>query len=392
MKLTLSEMRKNFWEGPYKDWNYYIEEINQQEDLNEEIRKKVLKGLKQIRRAFGRSWIESAFEPPVRHHLSGYLMNMAPWSRLWVADLGLKIKYFEKYSNFKNLLGRLKNPYEFNSAKTELDIAYIIKKRRKLNLEFIEDKTKRSADLKVMIGDEQTYIEITSLTTAEESLKATKNFNELSYPFMFDKDVVVRFRLHKILSDPAVKELKRKIKKTVEQVRKIKKCKEISEENVINCFVYPKENTEGLEEWNKRNGEFGGFVGPPTNVDEIGRLRNKIKQKVKKGQLPKNEPGLLVIDVRNLLFFLDKVEDYWDLANKIDQTIFEHPNLSAGVVIGPFHSIVGIEYPSKQKIYKKGEYVLIPREEFEWRNAVLIVRNRYSKFKEPINSLIKLFK
>ena len=102
-----------------------------------------------------------------------------------------------------------------------------------------------------------------------------------------------------------------------------------------------------------------------------------------KKQLPPDKPGIIIIDCEGILF-RNKIEEYFDLARQIDQTIFEYPNLMGGVIVGPLDEL--------EKITKNGNYTVLVREEHGFRKAYLIIKNPYSDFKSLCDKLEILFK
>ncbi len=370
----LKELRKCVFEESEYTWEYFIEELKYQKDLDEDVRNKSLNGMRQLRNIFNDEWMRKTFKPP-RHLLYSYLINMAPWSRLWVANFAQQVEFFKSYANFNGIITRLKNSNEFSGALKELEVAWILK-TNSFKVNFLKINANPTPDLKTELNGNGVFIEITQLTTAQEQRKADIVFNYFM-PLIYNGEVEIRFRIHQILAKRVMEKLKNEMEEAIQEAKTKNKLVEIRKKFEVDFCAVPKDKIGELEEWEKTYNPFGGFSGPPVKVDQIKRIKKKIVDKAEHGQLQKNKPNILVIDIKDV-HFLCRSGDYLNLARKITQTVFNYENLVAVVIKGRF-------LPKKnevnKKTFRKDNFSLIVHDYYSIeKGAYLIIRNNYSDY------------
>lgn len=376
-------MQKNFWKECYYRWDYYVKKLKQQDDLDEKMKSRALGSMEVLKKIFDEGWMKESL---LKHPLFGYIANMAPWSRRWIIDFGEKLREFGSRPTFGEIKKRLRNSKEYGGAKTELDVAWIIK-RNGFKIEFLPRGEKRSTDFKIEILGRGVYIEATGLATSMEEKRANECYRALLYPIIYDHEVHLSFNMHKTLKKPEVRGLQEEMREAIQKAKKMKRCVKIEKPNIIDFFVCPREKLIELKEWEKEKNPLGGCSGPPIKVDEVRRTRNKIRKKIR--QTPQNKPSIIVIDARNTSIW-GEIEEYWNLANQIDQTVCVYPNLLAGVVMGPLHiPISGDSSAKRKKTYRMGNYTIHSKMEFG--EALLVIKNRCSRFAELRGRIDKLF-
>jgi hypothetical protein len=368
----LEEMRKNFWESSIRNWDYYIEEVKQQPDIPETTKERVIENIREIQSAFGDGWIENAFKP-LYHPLFSYFMNMAPWSRLSICEFGTKLKTFRNYKNFETILARLKNKEHFLGAKLELDIAYVFHSNG-FDFEFVTESSSKSPDLK--LKKENVFIEITRIVTAEEHEKGVSQLNDIMYS-VIPAGINISFSLHKVLANNVLKEIKEEVKNKVKYVKENKKCWKLHKKGVIDLLLFPKEKTEYYKKWKKKYNSYGGCSGAPVNIDQTKRIKRKIKEKSE--QIGTDNLGIVVIDISEVLFG-NTIHDYFDIADKVDQELFDHDNLLACVLIGSPFGFFNNYKEYDKRVIRQEDYVLrFKKEGTESKRPILFIKNKYCK-------------
>lgn len=169
-----------------------------------------MKGLNDIRLVFGDEWLEEAVK--VRHPIaSSYLLNLAPWTRFWLLAFSEKLVMLSRESNFEKLRRKLMNGKTYAEGFAELDVMAKIKKAG-FSMELYPTENGKEVDLKVMLDGQEYFIEVTLMRPSEESRKASRTFNQLTYPFFSFQDVAINCKIHKLLSAPHIQELQERIK------------------------------------------------------------------------------------------------------------------------------------------------------------------------------------
>lgn len=381
------------------DWEYHFERVRHNEKLTDTEKMKIIKGFEKLREILGDDWLKKALreDNPIPYV---YLLNPAPWSQLWLADLGEKLATLRTVKNFSDLRRGLRNKKvgEFEGAEAELEVASKLKNKG-YSLELQPKINSRKADVRIEANGEEVYFEVTTIRAFGQD--ASRTHQALcGSPFTFGLDVVVGNRideapfkptvqglgseividckLYKSLAKPQIEKLQDRITKAVERAKVKQAYVEISEPGVIDYLVSHKSEANERIRWLKQKGMGGGCEGPPFDVDKTERITRKVEDKVK--QLPKDKPGVIVIYDRSLVLYASKPHFYRDLAYQLEKTVHSYKNLIFGVIMTSNLAGKGIS-----KIEQKPDYILAQR--VLYRNMVqediLTIKNRHSRF--PIN-------
>jgi hypothetical protein len=109
--------------------------------------------------------------------------------------------------------------------------------------------------------------------------------------------------------------------------------RELQIENTIDFAVAAGDCLDLLEPWSKGRGFKPGACGPPIESDEVQRLiENKIKRK--QSQLPKDRPGIIVVNTTNTMLFHVYPIDY--IAGHLQQSLKRFPHLLAVAIYGRY--------------------------------------------------------
>lgn len=366
-------------------WENHIDYITESDSLTDDEKQEILDGLAKLRNIFTDAWLWQAVED--RHPLVWYITNYAPWSQSWLAELGRRLDFIAFLPQFDELENRLLNPKEYAGAIAELDMAYKLTNAG-FEVELYPQVGEKKSDMKALINEKEVYIEITNLQPTLKSIKASETFDQITFPYTFNHDVIIQCQIHKILSKPHINELRVKIEKAIAEVKETQDYVYIGEPNVIDYLILHRSKENDLDSLVSKYGMKREISGPSFSVDDVRRLENKIWGKI--NQLPKDKPSVIVI-YGNITYFSGKAEEYYsEIASDIEEVIYSHNNLIAGVIIGEEAGMretdIVLQRPNFTFIRDTYCHLL--------SQSILIISNRYSDipFKdELIKELIKVF-
>ena len=364
------------------NWNYHFDIVKQMSDVSSEQKLRILDGMKQLRTTMGSEWLKDAVE--MGHPILITLANQAPCARYQLADLGKKLTTLSDVPNFDRLKQMLANKELFSSAIAEVEIAARMKMAG-FSTKLYPRADSKESDIRVNVDGQDYFIEITVMRAPHEERKAHRTFDDLGMSFLMDSRASIAGKIYKTLSRPSIRRLQEKIRKSIDIAVKEKRCIEIYEPRVIDYFICPNDKQDEIQEWIKKKRLTGTIVGPPVYVDEPRRIRQTFVQKYR--QLPKNEPGLIVIYGHNLFLGL-REKSFRNLSELLEETIYELDRLIGGVIVSTY---LGVRTP-EIKVKETPSYVF--RRNFDANTLsqedVLIIKNRHSEF--PINEkLLRAF-
>jgi hypothetical protein len=340
----------------------------------------VLNGLNNIREILGENWFKYCYEN--LHPFVYSFTNKAPWSLLWHADLGLKLLKLKSVKRFNSLLNRLKNPQEYISALGELEVATKILKTG-YPFELYPKYERKEQDMKVLVEGREIYFEITSMRSPEQSIRASKILEQLCGS-AFNSGVYPTCKIHKILSQPRIRELQVRIIQGIEKTLKTGECVEITEPGIIDYLIVPEGKEEEMRKWQAKK-NISGCEGPPFEFNEPKRIRKVIERE--NNQLPHNYPGIVVV-YNNNIFERDSM--FETLAYELEETVYDHRNLIATAIIWSELA------PSEKKtllIQKLGNHIAIKKTKYRLlQDNILIILNRYSSYYRFKRDIEKIFK
>lgn len=364
----------------FKDWSYHEKLVRESEHLSEADKERILAGFNQIKEILGEGFLKNAVE--TRHPILQYFGNTAPWTRFWLADFGNMLSILEKSLRFVKLQQRLRSSKEFQSAFSELEVAYRFKKAG-FSVEFYMKHDGRECDLRIRKVDTELYIEIAVVGWSMEELKAFHILDIFSPPGMTDHEIRVAGKIHKILSRPRIVELKKQLDICIQEAKRKQDCVFLSQPGMVDLIICPRSKSDQVSKWLKQRGLSSDLEGPPFDIDEVKRVIRMFREK--NPQLPKDKPGLIVLFPARI-FAKGDLGSFRGLVYRIEEEIYEHPNLVAGALI----------LPSLRGSAETGRYA----EDFFWSKKTknqffgentLVIRNKYSDFpisKEIISALI----
>ena len=359
------------WQNRIGRWEYHINYILKSDSLNDDEKRGILDGLAKLRNVFTDDWLWRAAKDG--HPLISYVTNYAPWSQLWLAELGRRLDSIKVLPKFDDLKNRLLNPKEYAGAVMEVDLAYKLT-HAGFVVELYPQTDNKKSDMKALIGDKEVFFEVTNLQPTLKSVKASETFELLTLPYMFDHGVIIQCQIHKILSKPHIKELRLKIEEAIAEVKETKDFVYMGEPNVIDYLILHRNKQDDLDSLVGRYGMKREITGPAFDVDDVRRLENKIWRKIY--QLPKDKPSVIVI-YGNITYFFEKAEEHYSkIAYDIEEAIYSQNNLISGIIVG---EEAGLR--EADTILRKPNYVFVRKTYYNLLSqSILIIKNRYSVF------------
>jgi hypothetical protein len=370
----------------YMNWDLLIAHCETIEGLTEVEREKAKRAFRFLKEELGNDFLKDAFA--VGHPVIFSIGNLAPWTRKWITWFADSIKEMKDKENYQSLLKRLKDKERFSEAVQILETAY-----KFLNAGFsisFDPKMEISGrekipDLKLTDKDtqEEIFVEVSSLGESKIEQETSETESKIFEPLW---RIVPFFyycgRIHKALSKRHLEKIVREIEKVIEKVQKEKTFQEFVREDVIELGIAPENDNDILEKWASERGlKVGELLGPPYNVDEINRTKQKIEKEQK--QLPQGYPNILIIRNNNLFF---SVRDIRKAISELEEGIYDYPHLLAVIVEG---SYLG---SAEDIIIMKDHYVFIKK---IWIapivNQYMILLNEFCQQKVTPSTITKIY-
>ena len=279
------------------------------------------------------------------------------------------------------------DPIKYSSQILELEIAYKLKKAN-VDFEFFELTGKNIAgkkpDFKLNLDNQDVYLEVTNMADSLEEQNAYKTFSIISGMLMqhdYIHKIQPAIKIHKILSKPHCEELKKKMKDAIAETINLG-YKKVNEEGIIEGYFIRSDLSQEF----KDKVQFG-IQGPPINIDEIRRSITRIRDK--STQIP-NKPGIIVIYNKKLgwKYGWDDKEFYKKIVYEVQESVYEYENITHVILITS-HSKqnANVNFYSNDYSYFHNVRCLGAVQE-----DIILIPNRYSKYKIDINKIINIFK
>lgn len=376
-------------EEDFKNW----EKLSQRCDLLDELtfieKEKAKRSFLFLRDEFGKDFLNKAFNEG--HPICWYILNQAPWTRRWVAYLADMLSEVKNKNGYNDLLERIKDKDRFGEGFSVLENAYKFSKAG-LDISFdpeikVYNKIKKP-DLKLIDKNnkEELFVEISNLNTSIQMKEVEETNMPISMCLMkYASYLSFCVHIYKVIYqnhlNDIVRELENKIKKSIEE----NIFQELIEENVIEIGIAPKTNEMLLKNWALHRGlTIGEIIGPPIEVDEIFRIRQKIANEQK--QLPIDYSNILIIG--NNQPQLITGFDYENIKEKLIETIYKHSKLLFIIIFNKYHSFGENNY----EFSIKNDYIYVRKNipNLFSTEQYLVIINKYCREKEKVNYAFSL--
>jgi len=384
------------WHSEKANWEYHLGQVRIDKNLTLAQKEKTLAGICKIREIFGEDWLKKAAR--TKHPIFYNLCNEDHWARFWLADFGVNLAELQNVQNFDELKRKLMDQKSFHDYEAEMEVAAKLKKSG-LSIKFLKVRShKKTPDLEIESGVHKIYVEVRNMRTPESmelasitlrALAALSSCAESKYNVKIalkaHKTLVKKGKAQKILPTPHIQELRDKIFSGAEKATKEKLCVERSKPEIFECLIVPREKFDYLKEWRKRKGMARTWEGPLPNVDEVERVASRLIKEY--CQLPKNEPGLIVICQNNLTYGWDidfpsyiNLNSYQKIVRELKGKFHKkYSNLIAAILIISYY--FGRHQPNKT--IEDKNYFLTMKHSHGIQKDTLIIKNRYCKLPFP---------
>lgn len=392
----MSQIRITGRPEDWTDWDKLIVQCNDYTELTAFEIEKTKRGLLFLKQEFGDGFLKQSLEglhpdslkPDKVHPLISYFMNSAPWTRIWITRFSEKLQAVKYAEGYSDLLKRLCDNEKFFEALSVLEVGYKFSETG-FNIVFdpIDKSFKKIPDLKLTNNEtkEELFVEVSIQYLSANRTKAIRNFfeiHELLSPF---EGLTYSGRILKILSDRHLNEVSAIVKNKIEFAKKYNSFQELVIDGVIELAIAPQKDKELLEKWCKSRAlEYGTFSGPPVNIDDIPRTKQKIERE--QHQLPKNFPNIIVVENNDLFRGIPEIKKEM---SELEECLYEFPNLVCFIAIGflECHDIA-----IQDQMLMNDQHIFIRRLRNDaTMEQCMILLNRYCDFHLSPGTLSKIY-
>jgi len=370
----------------YWNWDYWIQDSQTLKDLSSFEKGEIKRAFHFLRKELGEDFLKSAFKD--RHPICWYIINRAPWTRKWIIRFVDALKTLKNAENYSSLLTRIKDPLKFNEALSVLEYAY---KFSKIDFKVVIDpsvkisETEKTPDLKIVDQDkgDELFVEVSQLLESETEKRAFETLNKITnviwrqVPFF-----TYCGRIYKTLSKRHLEEVCRKIERLIEEVKQDRAFRELTISGVIEIGIAPVDDLTHLEEWASDKGlKIGLFEGPRFEIDEVRRIRTKIRKEQK--QLPNNSPNILVILDRNFNMLTRNIDQ---AISELEEEVYEYNHLLFVIIAGKHFGF------GEDKSFMKGQHAYIEKTRSDHIvEKFIVLLNRFCDYKVSPSVITKVY-
>jgi len=320
----------------YRDWRKLSQHCEVMEGLTEVEKEKAKRAFLFLKQELGEDFLDGAFN--VAHPIAHYVFNLAPWTRRWFTWFAEALKELKDHQNYKSLLSRLKDKNKFTEALSVLEPSYKFAKagfKLHFDPEISIGPEEKIPDLKITNSEseEELFVEVSIQKESMVQREAGKTLQEISKPLLSSIPFMYHAgKVYKKLSEKHLEDIVERVRQLVKRVREENAFNELVEEGVVEIGLAPKSDIGMLEKWAKDRGlKVGEFSGPSYNVDELLRLKGKIKEEQK--QLPHDHANVIIIKDNTLFFHM---YDPRKAINELEEEIYRYPHLLIVIISGGY--------------------------------------------------------
>ena len=265
---------------------------------------------------------------PVLFHIN----NKADYSIHWIIRFSNTLKFFKSYeTNYKALIGKIKISRKCNEEGIPfLEIAEMFS-RADFKIEFeptVDAPKKQDIKLVDVTNNQEIYVEISRLNDSAKRVLQTQMYHSIFNKLTRERPIIpFSAKLLKRADADQLSRLLSEINDFKEQAQVKQKFllfKDYYKNDLLELAVAPTIKSRELKSWCKKKGcEVGNLIGLSLDKNEFERIRdNKIKREAK--QIPAGYPGLIVIPVDPLFFWL---RDPMKVIIELRRRVIEFPNI-----------------------------------------------------------------
>ena len=304
------------------NWDIYEQQNCFFEDLTDDEKDSATAGVRYLRQLLGENFLRRAVE--TRNPIFGWFFaNAAPHARRSLIRLAEELKAFEAVEGFKGLVQRLKFADKAAEALTVLSAAsQFARVGFQISFDPPVPNTRKVSDLLLIDPDngERVYVEVSRLKRSERHELNSHAYSVIQSQVLnaiwacadaaniTGPHVLPYVRILRSIRREDLQELIEQIVQAIFEAARSDEYRELRIGNVVEMAVSPTHDHSQAESWAKERGMRDLVEAPPIDFSrELPRARNKIRKKMR--QLPSDKPGILVIPIENLLFFIFRGED-----------------------------------------------------------------------------------
>ncbi|MES0489590.1 MAG: hypothetical protein ABUK01_06350 [Leptospirales bacterium] len=364
-------------------WVSLVKEVQESVKYTDLDKRKIKHAFKVMEDVFGSEFPIEVMKN--EHRLSQYLINRAAWTRHWFIWFSEMIKNIRSKIDDTNIFIEYKNPA---NAKEKFEVIRnthrFIKAGFNVTIEpEIEiEGTMKKPDLRLRNNDndDEIVIEISEVAVADQQKEAQKPSDTIMDFIMRNLDVYPLHyggRLNKVLSENTTNEIIKVLEEKIEKLKssEIFQCID-NEEITIGMSMHGEKE---YEEWMRMNSlRTGSFSSPLGDVNEIYRIKRKMKEKQK--QLPKNVQSILIIYPHSTFGW-----NMADVVAKLEEEVYKYDNLLFLAIVSS-----GWNEPDTSTTYKGEHRFYSQNTSLHCSESVYLFYNKYNNLPTTPNTMRKI--
>ena len=334
----------------YFKWDKYIDQIDLIE-LSKQDKQRAVDALRFLQSLLGETFLKRGFR--TGHVVCRELVNSAPVARLRLIRFANLIRSLEKFQGIDGFTRNLRRADDFVESSTVFNTAegfcqagFTIVFEPSVPVSSASGKvTLKHPDLLLTHTEipEKIFVEVSRLRRSEAQLGSENTFNTIWWLLhnamintaVIDVDPKTNCQIHhhllplavifRNLDDEELATIVKRIERLVEKVLKTNRFQELTIEGKIEVAISPRDDHSQVESWarSRKIGVEHTVEGPPILLNENHRARVKISDKIK--QLPRNEPGIIVIYVTETLMLV--THNLNQIMLDIEKELHKYPQL-----------------------------------------------------------------
>lgn len=330
------------------------------------------------------------FEKSRRHPLSWTMVNQAAWTRRWLIWFSDHLELLKNCAGFKSLLNSLKFTDRFYDGLYSMEIARrLLPTGAEIAFENEPDKGRtRQADIVLRWSSYTLHVELTTCGPSDTERKALNTFHGITLETIFRYRSGLHYagRALRRLSQQHLAEIQCRLRDVMDQARREGFAK-LDIEHTLQFAAADETSISLLESWAEDHTlKVDSFDGLFWQENELARVRSKLKRKAARGQIPYDEPGLVVIKSSRAL---GPRSDILGIATDLEEEVCDYKNLIGVVVVGGYKGVgEGSIHPVSNSVL-----AINPKPDLGVE-YILSVPNRYTNVgltEETINAVMACF-
>jgi hypothetical protein len=316
----------------YRNWEGLATQCEIIDGLSTVEREKARRAFQTLGSLLGADFLDLAIRE--RHPILQELVNLAPWTRRRITWLAGTLTSLQDASGFGGVLRRFRIPKQFGEAMSLFRTAASLQSAG-FNVEFEPTISgfAKVPDLALVHQrtGERLYVEITALQASDIAKAASRTSFGIASQVLFAAPFLNYVgRIHRSLSERHLADVVEQVRATV--ARGKTSFQELVIANVVEMALAPDNDRDLLDAWANEHGlEVGTLSGPPIEVDEVQRVRSRIRGEQK--QLPAGVANIVVIEGFSPMLDGRSIEH---IVSDIAETLYDANHVFAAVISGGY--------------------------------------------------------